>query len=100
MTLLRRFSDKHKPDYERIMFFSRENSLFLRGLSILHVLVGHPGNMAGEAGLYMFLILSGYGLELSVRHRGFENFWHKRLESVWFPCLDVGSTPTSSTSKQ
>ncbi len=22
---------------------------------------------------------------------------NKRVESVWFPCLDVGSTPTSST---
>ena len=24
--------------------------------------------------------------------------WNKRVESVWFPCADVGSTPTRSTS--
>jgi len=23
--------------------------------------------------------------------------WNKRVESVWFPCADVGSNPTSST---
>jgi len=23
--------------------------------------------------------------------------WNKHVESVWFPCLDEGSTPSSST---
>ena len=23
--------------------------------------------------------------------------WNKRVESVWFPCADEGSTPSSST---
>jgi len=23
--------------------------------------------------------------------------WDKRVESVWFPCADEGSTPSSST---
>ncbi len=38
-------------------------------------------------------MVGGPGLAMLTKTKG----WNKRVESVWFPCADEGSNPSSST---
>lgn len=64
-----------------------------KGLAILLVLFSHVGACYGitsiqfiaGAGVSLFLILSGYGLELSKENRGMKHYWKKRVLKVCLP---------------
>ena len=73
-------------------FFSmdREQGLFLRGLAILMILLLHTGYLFGEGGVVLFLIISGYGIELSTAKNGTAHFLRKRIIKVWLPYFPVG----------
>ena len=73
---------------------SRQNTLPLRGLAALgivvfHVLLmlcSHPFiNMWGGHFVALFLVLSGYGLEESRRQKGLADYWHRRIQRVVLP---------------
>ena len=78
---------------ERVPLFhlDGEDSTILRGIAILFVLLGHTDyyDWGGAGGVVLFLILSGYGMNLSCRKGGLERYWNKRLRKVYFPYLMV-----------
>ena len=65
----------------------------LKGLSILMVVWSHFGLVYGVesiqflagAGVSLFLICSGYGLEKSYSKNGLQNYWRKRIVKVAIP---------------
>ena len=65
----------------------------LKGLSILMVVWSHLGSSYGiqaiqflaGAGVSLFLICSGYGLERSYQKNGLYRYWQKRIEKVAIP---------------
>ncbi len=69
----------------------RESSTILRGVAILFILLGHTNYYiwGGAGGVTLFLVLSGYGLNLSCEKNGFSHYWNKRLRKVYFPYLCV-----------
>ena len=64
----------------------------LRGIAILFVLLGHIGYYVrgGAGGVVLFLVLSGYGLNLSCEKNGLDFFWSKRIRKVFLPYWIVG----------
>ena len=84
------FLNKNKEDYS---FFSFDHTTILRGIAILLVVWGHVGkeNNIGSiqfiagAGVSLFLICSGYGLEMSYKKNGLKDFWKKRIVGVIVP---------------
>lgn len=70
-----------------------DSSLILRGFAILMVVLGHTGYivMGGAGGVALFLLLSGYGLNLSCEKNGLAFYWNKRIRKVWLPCAIVGA---------
>lgn len=75
-----------------LFYLDRNSSTILRGIAILSVLLGHTGYyvLGGAGGVALFLILSGYGLNLSCEAKGFALFWDKRLRKVFLPYFFVG----------
>lgn len=65
----------------------------IKGFSILTVVWAHVGGMLGVGGIQfiagigvaLFLICSGYGLEISYERNGLKEFWKKRLLGVCMP---------------
>lgn len=55
------------------------------------VLSGHTGYLSfgGAGGVALFLLVSGYGIHVSVKHIGLSHFWSKRLKAVYLPYLPV-----------
>ncbi len=78
---------------ERVPLFEldRDCSTILRGIAILFILLGHTNYYiwGGAGGVVLFLILSGYGLNLSCEKDGFALYWNKRLRKVYLPYLIV-----------
>lgn len=68
---------------------SRENTLALKGVAILFVLLGHMGILDGAGcwGVHIFCFLSGYGLICSFEKCGLENYWKKKVSNVYVPYL-------------
>lgn len=75
---------------------SRNNSLALKGIAILIIMLGHlvnfnKSNLPYDLRFFaafsvsIFLILSGYGLTLSSKVHGLHDFFRKRLISVILP---------------
>lgn len=75
---------------------SKNNTLALKGLAILVVMLGHLVNVNKTSLPYelrffaafsvsIFLIISGYGLTISTKHNGLNGFFKKRLKAVWYP---------------
>lgn len=84
------FQNKRNLTYE---FFDHNHTTILKGIAILLVIWGHVGkvNSVGGiqfiagAGVSIFLICSGYGLEMSYKKNGLDNYWKKRIVNVVIP---------------
>lgn len=74
-----------------VINITRRTSLMLKGIAIILVLLGHTGYVpfGGGAGVGIFLMLSGYGLDKSLEKNGLAKFWGNRLEKVYLPYLMV-----------
>ena len=71
---------------------NRETGTALKGVAILMILLGHTNYFiwGGAGGVVLFLILSGYGLNVSVREKGLCGYWENRIRKVWLPYVFVG----------
>lgn len=80
---------------ESIEFLDFNHTNILKGYGIFAVLLGHVGQYAGVngieypagVGVSLFLILSGYGITLSVQKKGMDGFWIKRFSRVFVPYI-------------
>ena len=79
--------------FSDIQWMSREYTGTLKGISMMTVLWSHVGQICGVqhiqfisgVGLSLFIMFSGYGLQLSVEKNGLENFWKRRFTGVILP---------------
>ena len=69
-----------------------DTSQILKGIAILFVLLGHTNYYiwGGAGGVALFLILSGYGINLSCEKNGLKHYWKKRFNKVWLPYIIIG----------
>ena len=78
-------------------FLSKEHFLYLKGLAIAAIFIGHIGNFSGRTwftplggiGVAIFLFCSGYGLTKSYEKNGLKQYWRKKLMGVYVPFLLV-----------
>lgn len=78
---------------EKFQWMDRNYTTVIKGFSILTVVWAHSGAMLGVGGIQfiagigvaLFLICSGYGLEISYEKNGLRGFWKKRLLGVCMP---------------
>lgn len=78
---------------EKFQWMDRNYTTAIRGFSILSVVWAHSGAMLSVGGIQfiagigvaLFLICSGYGLEISYERNALQGFWKKRLLGVCFP---------------
>lgn len=77
-----------------IQSINRNNTTILKGLAILGIVIGHIWGRytrfytpVGGIGAALFLILSGYGLQMSYKKNGMKNFWKKRIFTVLIPYI-------------
>ena len=70
---------------------SKEQTLLLKGIAILMVILGHMSYITwgGAGGVTIFLILSGYGIHESFKKNGLKNYWKKKILKVWLPYVIV-----------
>ena len=78
--------------------FSRDLSTYLKGLAIILVIINHIGECygfpgpLGAIGVTIFLLLSGYGLNESLKVKnGVKGYWNNKFISIYIPyiCLSV-----------
>ncbi len=82
-----------KHPSSQITWMSRNYTMTLRGVSILTVIWAHVGACYGIRGIQfiagigvsLFIILSGYGLQLSVQTNGLNDYWKRRILHVMLP---------------
>ena len=82
-----------KRPFSPVQWMSRNYTTALKGISILTVLWVHVGasygirniQFIGTVGVSLFIIFSGYGLELSVKKNGLNAYWKKRVLHVMLP---------------
>lgn len=67
---------------------SKQQSLIIKAIAIIFVIMSHTGVFpcGGAIGVHLFLIVSGYGIYCSLE-KGAENYWKKRINSVYLPYL-------------
>lgn len=78
---------------ERFQWMDRNYTTAVKGFSILTVVWAHSGARLSVGGIQfiagigvaLFLICSGYGLEISYEKNGLHGFWKKRLLGVCLP---------------
>lgn len=78
---------------EKYQWMDRNYTTAIKGLSILTVVWAHSGAMLSVGGIQfiagigvaLFLMCSGYGLEISHEKNGLIGFWKKRLLGVCLP---------------
>lgn len=78
-------------------WLSKDSTNVIKGFSILTVVWAHVGGMLGIEGIQfvagvgvtLFLICSGYGIELSVAKNGITHFWRNRFIRVLIPFWGV-----------
>ena len=78
---------------EKYQWMDRNYTTAIKGFSILTVVWAHSGAMLSVGGLQfiagigvaLFLMCSGYGLEVSYEKNGLVGFWKKRLLGVCLP---------------
>lgn len=78
---------------EPIEWMDRSFTTVIKGFSILTVVWAHTGAKLGMGGIQfiagigvaLFLICSGYGLEVSYHKNGLKHFWKKRFLKVCIP---------------
>lgn len=77
----------------QVQWMDRSYTTAIKGFSILTVIWAHSGARLSVGGIQfiagigvaLFLICSGYGLEISYEKNGLQGFWKKRLLGVCFP---------------
>ena len=78
---------------EKYQWMDRNYTTAIKGFSILTVVWAHSGAMLSVGGIQfiagigvaLFLMCSGYGLEVSYEKNGLKGFWKKRLLGVCLP---------------
>lgn len=78
---------------EKYQWMDRNYTTAIKGFSILTVVWAHSGAQLSVGGIQfiagigvaLFLMCSGYGLEVSYEKNGLKGFWKKRLLGVCFP---------------
>lgn len=78
---------------EKFQWMDRNYTTAIKGFSILTVVCAHSGARLGVGGIQfiagigvaLFLICSGYGLEISYEKNDLKGFWKKRLLGVCLP---------------
>ena len=78
---------------EKFQWMDRNYTTAIKGFAILTVVWAHSGSRLGVGGIQfiagigvaLFLICSGYGLEISYKRNGISGFWKKRLLGVCMP---------------
>lgn len=90
----------HVPskDNKSLPIMSMEYTTVLRAVAILMVMLQHLSGFIfgsrvftpfGGGGVAVFLIVSGFGLTVSARHRGINDFWMKKNVRVFVPWMLV-----------
>ncbi|MBQ7437817.1 MAG: acyltransferase [Oscillospiraceae bacterium] len=82
-----------KRPFGQIRWMSRDYTTALKGFSILLVLWVHVGacyrvegiQFIGTVGVSLFIIFSGYGLQLSVEANSLKGYWKKRFFHIMLP---------------
>ncbi|MDO5125587.1 MAG: acyltransferase family protein [Ruminococcus sp.] len=82
---------KHKQN--NISFMDRDFTTAIKGIAIISVIWAHASHTLGingvqflaGIGVSLFLICSGYGLEMSYKKNGLCDFWKKRFLNVAVP---------------
>ena len=77
----------------KCQWMDRNYTTAIKGFAILTVVWAHSGAKLGVGGIQfiagigvaLFLICSGYGLEISYEKNGLKGFWKKRLLGVCLP---------------
>lgn len=77
----------------KFQWMDRNYTTAIKGFSILTVVWAHSGAMLSVGGIQfiagigvaLFMMCSGYGLEISYEKNGLEGFWKKRLLGVCLP---------------
>ena len=64
-----------------MFIFDKEYTLYIKGIAILLVILGHMGviDCGGAIGVHMFLIISGYGIAISLENNGVKKYLSKRI---------------------
>ena len=78
---------------EKYQWMDPNYTTAIKGFSILTVIWAHSGarltvggiQFIAGIGVALFLICSGYGLEISYEKKGLKGFWRKRLQGVCLP---------------
>ncbi|NJE31526.1 acyltransferase [Lactobacillus agilis] len=79
----------------RGVLITKEETLLLKGIAILMVVIEHFGqivglgflNPLGPIGVFLFLFLSGYGLTRSYQKSGRDRYFIKKLQKVYVPYI-------------
>lgn len=82
-----------KKDNRTFTFMNKAFTKAIKGFAILTVVWAHTGARLGVGGIQfiagvgvaLFLICSGYGLEMSNQKNGLKGFWKKRFLKVCIP---------------
>lgn len=82
---------------EKFQWMDKNYTTAIKGFSILTVVWAHTGSKLGVGGIQfiagigvsLFLICSGYGLEISYQKNGLQGFWKKRVLGVCIPFWGV-----------
>ncbi len=82
-----------KHPFSQILWMSRDYTTVLKGLSMLTILWSHVGaccgikgvQFIGTVGVSLFIIFSGYGLQLSVEANGLKEYWKRRFFHIMLP---------------
>lgn len=81
---------------EKLKLISFELTDIYRAIAILCVIGCHVGNHftriltpIGGIGAAVFLAMSGYGLTVSYQKNGLQEYWWKRIISVWIPYMII-----------
>ena len=82
-----------KHPFSQVPWMSRNYTTAIKGFSILTVLWAHIGGHYGIRGIQfiagisvsLFVIFSGYGLQLSAEANGLNHYWKKRILHVILP---------------
>ena len=78
---------------EKIKWMGREYTTTLKGASMLIILWSHVGitygiqhiQFIGTIGVSLFIIFSGYGIQMSTESHGLKGYWRRRIVSIALP---------------
>lgn len=75
----------------KLFELKKDDTMYVKGIAILFVVLGHLGFFyrVAAAGVVLFLLLSGYGLVVSWSGKGLKDYWKKKIIGVWLPYVIV-----------